>query len=113
LKQPFFRYFLHGTGEKPCVAGEQFPQRLEYTWHTYAAWPPKEAVAHEFYIARGWDAVFSAPGAAKLARFAIFVRTRESGALPATADFTDVSRGDWRDVGSGGPEICGRGGRMC
>ena len=43
IEAPFFRYYLHGVGEKPAWQASTF-QSGSNKWRTYPAWPPKEAV---------------------------------------------------------------------
>ena len=40
IEAPFFRYYLHGEGDKPDWKVTTF-QSGSNTWHTYAEWPPK------------------------------------------------------------------------
>jgi uncharacterized protein len=49
IEAPFFRYYLHGVGEKPSWQATTF-QSGSNNWHTYAAWPPKEAKATKLYF---------------------------------------------------------------
>jgi putative CocE/NonD family hydrolase len=49
IEAPFFRYYLHGKGEKPGWQASTF-QSGSNTWHTYAAWPPKEAKPTNLYL---------------------------------------------------------------
>jgi putative CocE/NonD family hydrolase len=49
IEAPFFRYYLHGRGEKPPWQASTF-QSGSNTWHTYARWPPKEAQATKLYL---------------------------------------------------------------
>ena len=49
LEAPFFRYYLHGKGEKPHWQASTF-QSGSNSWHTYAAWPPKEARNTSLYL---------------------------------------------------------------
>jgi putative CocE/NonD family hydrolase len=49
IEAPFFRYYLHGKGEKPQWQASTF-QSGSNTWHTYAAWPPKEAKNTNLYL---------------------------------------------------------------
>ena len=64
LQAPFFRYYLHGKGEKPNWQATTF-QSGSNTWRTYAAWPPKEAVATKLYLHADGTLSFTAPGEAK------------------------------------------------
>ena len=62
IEAPFFRYYLHGKGEKPKWQASTF-QSGSNSWHTYAAWPPKEAQATNLYLHRDGTLSFAAPGA--------------------------------------------------
>jgi putative CocE/NonD family hydrolase len=68
IEAPFFRYYLHGKGEKPAWQASTF-QSGSNTWHTYAAWPPKEAVATNLYLHADGTLSFTAPGAAEAGAF--------------------------------------------
>ena len=60
IEAPFFRYYLHGTGEKFSWQASMF-QTGSNTWHTYAAWPPHEAKATNLYLQCDGSLTFSAP----------------------------------------------------
>ena len=60
IEAPFFRYYLHGTGEKFRWQASMF-QTGSNTWHTYAAWPPHEAKATNLYLQCDGTLSFSAP----------------------------------------------------
>jgi putative CocE/NonD family hydrolase len=49
IEAPFFRYYLHGTGEKIAWKASTF-QSGSNTWHTYSAWPPKESKPTSLYL---------------------------------------------------------------
>src|SRR2546425_9097994 len=49
IEAPFFRYYLHGSGEKPVWRASTF-QSGASRWRTYAAWPPPEAKATSLYL---------------------------------------------------------------
>jgi hypothetical protein len=49
IEAPFFRYYLHSVGEKPAWQATTF-QSGSNNWHTYAAWPPKEAKPTKLYF---------------------------------------------------------------
>jgi putative CocE/NonD family hydrolase len=63
IEAPFFRYYLHGKGEKPSWQASTF-QSGSNTWHTYAAWPPKEAKPTNLYLHADGTLSFDAPKAA-------------------------------------------------
>jgi uncharacterized protein len=60
IQAPFFRYYLHGTGDKFPWQASMF-QTGSNTWHTYAAWPPPEAKATNLYMQCDGTLSFSAP----------------------------------------------------
>jgi uncharacterized protein len=62
IEAPFFRFYLHGKGEKPKWQASTF-QSGSNSWHTYAAWPPKEAQATNLYLHADGTLSFAAPGA--------------------------------------------------
>jgi putative CocE/NonD family hydrolase len=49
IEAPFFRYYLHGRGEKPSWKVSTF-QSGANRWRTYAAWPPQEAKLTLLYL---------------------------------------------------------------
>ena len=67
IEAPFFRYYLHGQGEKPAWQASTF-QSGSNTWHTYAAWPPPEAKPTKLYLHADGTLSFAAPGAATFSR---------------------------------------------
>ena len=60
LEAPFFRFYLHGKGEKPAWQASTF-QSGSNTWHTYPAWPPKEAKSTNLYLHADGTISFTAP----------------------------------------------------
>jgi putative CocE/NonD family hydrolase len=62
IEAPFFRYYLHGKGEKPNWQASTF-QSGSNSWHTYAVWPPKEAQATNLYLHADGTLSFVAPAA--------------------------------------------------
>jgi hypothetical protein len=62
IEAPFFRYYLHGTGEKPSWQASTF-QSGSNTWHTYPVWPPKDAKPTNFYLHANGTLSFNAPKA--------------------------------------------------
>jgi uncharacterized protein len=60
IEAPFFRYYLHGEGEKPQWQASTF-QSGSNTWHTYAAWPPKEAKTTNLYFHDDGTLSFDSP----------------------------------------------------
>jgi len=64
IEAPFFRYYLHGQGEKPAWQASTF-QTGSNSWHTYAAWPPKEAKPTKLYLHADGTLSFPAPKPAR------------------------------------------------
>jgi putative CocE/NonD family hydrolase len=64
LEAPFFRYYLHGQGEKLAWQASTF-QSGSNTWRTYAVWPPKEARMTKLYLHADGTLSFTAPDAAQ------------------------------------------------
>jgi uncharacterized protein len=62
IEAPFFRYYLHGEGEKPAWQASTF-QSGSNTWHTYPDWPPKEAKTTNLYLHSDGALSFDAPAA--------------------------------------------------
>jgi hypothetical protein len=60
IEAPFFRYYLHGKGEKPKWQASTF-QSGSNTWHTYPVWPPKEAKSTNLYLHADGTLSFTAP----------------------------------------------------
>ncbi len=60
IEAPFFRYYLHGVGEKPNWQATMF-QSGSNTWRTYPAWPPKQAVMTKLYLHADGSLSFTAP----------------------------------------------------
>ena len=67
IEAPFFRYYLHGQGQKPAWQASTF-QSGSNTWHTYAQWPPKEAKAKNLYLHADGTLSFTAPGTTENAK---------------------------------------------
>jgi putative CocE/NonD family hydrolase len=49
IEAPFFRYYLHGKGDKPQWQASTF-QSGSNSWRTYPVWPPKEAKNTSLYL---------------------------------------------------------------
>jgi uncharacterized protein len=60
IEAPFFRYYLHGDGEKPTWRATTF-QSGSNQWRTYDAWPPKTAAARNLYLHADGTLSFDAP----------------------------------------------------
>ncbi len=60
IEAPFFRYYLHGTGEKFNWKASTF-QSGSNTWHTYATWPPEGSKPTNLYLHANGTLSFDAP----------------------------------------------------
>ena len=60
IEAPFFRYYLHGEGEKPSWQVTTF-QSGSNTWHTYDSWPPKDARPTNLFLHADGTLSFTAP----------------------------------------------------
>jgi putative CocE/NonD family hydrolase len=60
IEATFFRYYLHGAGEKPTWQAATF-QAGSNSWHTYLVWPPKEARPTRVYFHSDGILSFEAP----------------------------------------------------
>ncbi len=63
IEAPFFRFYLHGKGEKPTWQATTF-QSGANRWRSYAIWPPKEAKPTKLYLHADGILSFDAPRAA-------------------------------------------------
>ena len=60
IEAPFFRYYLHGQGDKPAWKVSTF-QSGSNTWHTYDDWPPKQSKPPNLYLHADGTLSFSPP----------------------------------------------------
>jgi len=60
IEAPFFRYYLHGKGDKPQWQASTF-QSGSNTWRSYSDWPPKEAKSTDLYLHADGTLSFHAP----------------------------------------------------
>jgi uncharacterized protein len=60
IQAPFFRYYLHGRGEKPAWRATTF-QSGANRWRSYSAWPPKESKPTKLYLHTDGTLSFDAP----------------------------------------------------
>jgi putative CocE/NonD family hydrolase len=63
IEAPFFRHWLHGTGEKPAFEAAML-QGGSWSWKQYAAWPPKGTQAKKLYFGADGSLSFTAPAGA-------------------------------------------------
>jgi uncharacterized protein len=62
IQAPFFRYYLHGQGEKPAWQAKTF-QSGSNRWQTYDSWPPKNVETRRLYLHADGTLSFSPPSA--------------------------------------------------
>lgn len=67
IQAPFFRFYLHGKGDKPAWQASTF-QSGSNTWRTYAAWPPKESRPTNLYFHADGTLSFTPPDAHNTAK---------------------------------------------
>ena len=71
IEAPFFRYYLHGIGEKPTWRATTF-QSGANRWRTYDVWPPRAAKSTKLYLHADGTLSFE-PAKAGGARFREYV----------------------------------------
>jgi uncharacterized protein len=67
IEAPFFRYYLHGEGEKFAWKASTF-QTGSNTWHRYDQWPPASATERNLYLHLDGSLSFEPPGPERQAR---------------------------------------------
>jgi uncharacterized protein len=60
IEAPFFRYYLHGQGEKPGWQAKMF-QSGANRWRSYEVWPPREARPTNLYLRADGTLSFDRP----------------------------------------------------
>ena len=61
IEAPFFRYYLHGSGQRFTWTAQMF-ETGSNVWKTYDAWPPKNTAATKLYLGPNGELTFEAPG---------------------------------------------------
>lgn len=93
IEAPWFKYWLHGSGEKFPWKASTF-QTGSNTWHTYPAWPPKSTPT-KIYLRESGTLSFDAPTSADA-----FVQYVSDPAKPVPYRQRPISptypEGDWR-----------------
>jgi len=96
VEAPFFRYYLHGQGEKPAWRVTTF-QSGSNAWRSYAAWPPANAAATNLYLHSDGTLSFDAPAAGQGPAYREYVSDPASPvpyrARPVSPTYPG---GDWR-----------------
>ena len=105
IEAPWFRYWLHGKGEKFPWKASTF-QTGSNSWQTYAAWPPKATATNSTCSANGTLVVRSAACRRQLR--AVHLGSGQPGAVPAAADLADLSGRRLAPMGSRGSALRGR-----
>lgn len=96
IEAPFFRYYLHGNGEKPQWQASTF-QSGSNSWHTYPAWPPKEAKRTNLYLLADGTLSFTAPAAKSGKNYREYVSDPASPVPYRTRPISPTyPGGDWR-----------------
>lgn len=67
VQAPFFRYWLHGKGERPQAGARMF-QSGSNQWRSYAAWPPAGSTPTDLYLHADGSLSFTAPAAGEACR---------------------------------------------
>ncbi len=96
IEAPFFRYYLHGEGEKIAWKASTF-QSGSNTWHTYNAWPPQESKPTNLYLQPDGGLSFNPPPSTSTT----YVEYISDPANPVPYRPRPISPtypgGDWRD----------------
>jgi putative CocE/NonD family hydrolase len=64
IERPWFAHWLHGTGDGKFPEAWVF-ESGENAWHTFDAWPPKEASPRRLYLRENGGLSFDAPTASR------------------------------------------------
>jgi putative CocE/NonD family hydrolase len=67
IQAPFFRYWLHGTGERPAFEAKML-QSGSNLWKTYRHWPPSGATPTDLFLHADGSLSFTAPAKAEACR---------------------------------------------
>jgi putative CocE/NonD family hydrolase len=96
IEAPFFRFYLHGEGQKPSWRASTF-QSGSNTWRTYAEWPPKESKPTNLYLRADGTLSFEKPSSSGPAAYREYV---SDPANPVPYRQRPISptypAGDWR-----------------
>jgi putative CocE/NonD family hydrolase len=96
IQAQFFRYYLHGKGEKPAWKAKIF-ETGSNTWKEYSAWPPPGARATNLYLLANGTLSFTAPSATQGKQYREYVSDPEN---PVPYRKRPISptypSGDWR-----------------
>ncbi|RZF64218.1 CocE/NonD family hydrolase [Sphingomonas populi] len=67
IQTPFFRYWLHGTGERPTFEAKML-QSGSNLWKTYRHWPPAGSTPTDLYLHADGSLSFTAPAKGEACR---------------------------------------------
>ena len=67
IQAPFFRYWLHGRGDRPNFRARMF-QSGSWVWKSYESWPPKAAQPRALYLHADGSLDFTAPASGEMCR---------------------------------------------
>jgi putative CocE/NonD family hydrolase len=99
IQAPYFRYYLHGKGEKPGWQAKTF-QSGSNRWQTYDSWPPKTAEARKLYLHADGSVSFDAPDSRSAAGARAYREYVSDPANPVPYRERPISPtypgGDWR-----------------
>jgi len=99
IEAPWFRYWLHGEGQKFPWKASTF-QTGSNQWHTYSAWPPPEATATKVYLHANHELSFDGPAAQSASDAPPVVTYVSDPANPVPYRARPISptypEGDWR-----------------
>jgi len=104
---PFFRYYLHGSGEKPVWRASTF-QSGANRWRTYAAWPPPDAKPRACICTPTGRSRSTGPPPPRPHRRGVPRVRLGSGAsrtLPAAPDLAHLPRRRLAHLGGAGPAL--------
>lgn len=96
IEAPFFRYYLHGKGNKPSWQATMF-QTGSNTWRAYSTWPVKSATPTNLYLQNDGSLSFDKPVSGARAGYREYV---SDPASPVPYRQRPISptypNGDWR-----------------
>ncbi len=96
IEAPFFRYYLHGSGEKPDWQATTFESGSN-KWRTFKVWPPKEASATNLYFHSDGTLSFVAPTASAAHPYREYVSDPANPVPYRTRPISPTyPAGDWR-----------------
>jgi putative CocE/NonD family hydrolase len=72
VQRPWFAYYLHGKGDGRFPEAWAF-ETGENTWHTFDAWPPKNARPRDIYLQPDGKLSFDPPKAATASKYDTYI----------------------------------------